>query len=533
MSSSEDHAQYVVLDHIVTPDTNEIALGDQVTRLEPKSMEVLVHLFAHAGEVVSRDQLQDAIWGDVIVGDDSLTNAIIKIRKAFKDNARNPRVIETIPKRGYRLIADVSPIVPSRAEGSKSGSMLVAGAGMLVLIAGLFFAYWPPGEAEPEVVIESDDRVHVAVAQFQNISGDPAQDYLAQGVQQSILNGLVGVQQVVASQLNAGSSADFHLEGNVLRAADRIRIDTRLSDAQTGVILSTQRHDRAFSDLLEVQALIEADIVAALALDIDLAQRTAQSRGLTDSIDAYDLFLQARAALLPRDPQSNTRARRLYQQAITRDPNFARAYGGLALTHAADFRNGWVNDTEHALEQAQAMAETALSIDPNLPEQYWVIGYVQTQKRNFTAAEAALNEARKRDPGYADALALLGGIRTYAGQPADTLPLLREAIRLRPNGGYLYYLLLGRAYYFLDDCAQAMINLGEASTRNPSNLEAHIYMAACLVRQGDIAGAEWEAEEVLSIEPTFMLESFWATYPMTAQTQIKTLSADARKAGLR
>ncbi len=78
-----------------------------------------------------------------------------------------------------------------------------------------------------------------------------------------------------------------------------------------------------------------------------------------------------------------------------------------------------------------------------------------------------------------------------------------------------------------------MINLGEASTRNPSNLEAHIYMAACLVRQGDIAGAEWEAEEVLSIEPTFMLESFWATYPMTAQTQIKTLSADVRKAGLR
>ena len=206
------------------------------------------------------------------------------------------------------------------------------------------------------------------------------------------------MQQIAASQLGTGVAADYYLEGNVLRAGERIRIDTRLSDAETGVILSTQRHDRAFSDLLEVQALIEADLVTALALDIDLAHRTAQSRGLTDSIEAYDLFLQARAALLPRDPQSNTRARALYQQAIQRDPSFARAYGGLALTHAADFRNGWVRDTDHALQQAQAMAETALGIDPNLPEQYWVIGYVQTQRRNFTAAEAALNEARKTRP---------------------------------------------------------------------------------------------------------------------------------------
>ena len=533
MPSSEDHAQYVVLDHIVTPDTNEIALGEQVTRLEPKSMEVLVHLFAHAGDVVSRDQLQDAIWGDVIVGDDSLTNAIIKIRKAFKDDARNPRVIETIPKRGYRLIADVSPLVPQPVIARKPGRALVAGAALLVLIAGFFVALWQPDDPIEQVVVKADDRVHVAVARFQNMSGDPAQDYLAQGVQQSILNGLVGVQQVVASQLNTGSSADYHLEGNVLRAADRIRIDIRLSDAATGVILSTQRHDRAFSDLLEVQALIEADVVAALALDIDLAHRTAQSRGLTDSIDAYDLFLQARASLLPRDPQSNTRARSLYQQAILRDPNFARAYGGLALTHAADFRNGWVSDTDHSLEQAQTMAETALSIEPNLPDQYWVIGYVQTQRRNFTAAEAALNEARKRDPGYADALALLGGIRTYTGQPADTLPLLRDAIRLQPNAGYLYFLLLGRAYYFLDDCDQALINLGEASTRNPSNLEAHIYMAACMVRQGDIEGAEWEVEEVLSLDPMFTLKAFWATYPMISQTQIMALNADAGKAGLR
>ena len=130
-------------------------------------------------------------------------------------------------------------------------------------------------------------------------------------------------------------------------------------------------------------------------------------------------------------------------------------------------------------------------------------------------------------------MALLGGIRTYAGQPADTLPLLREAIRLRPDAGYLYFLLLGRAYYFLDDCKQALINLGEASTRNPSNLEARIYIAACKVKQGDVAEGAWEVEEVLSIEPSFSLESFWATYPMISQSQIMALTSDLGKAGLR
>ena len=186
MPSSADHPQYVVLDHIVTPDTNEIALGEQVTRLEPKSMEVLVHLFAHAGEVVSRDQLQDAIWGDVIVGDDSLTNAIIKIRKAFKDDARNPRVIETIPKRGYRLIADVSPFVPQRAVERKSGSSSCRrgrtargdGRALFSLLArqmtpslrsscGLMTVFMSP------------------LRSFKTSAEIPTQDYLAQGVQQS------------------------------------------------------------------------------------------------------------------------------------------------------------------------------------------------------------------------------------------------------------------------------------------------------------------------------------------------------------
>lgn len=523
--------RYLVLGHVVTPATNEITFEDRAMRIEPKSMEVLVHLLDHAGQVVTRDELQDAIWADVVVGDDSLTNAIIKLRKAFGDDARNPRLIETIPKRGYRLIAVVSP---ADEPGPTSRHMRIGAVAALAALCAML-AIWllednAPPIASPTAAL--DHHIGVAVAPFRNLSGDPAQDYLAQGVEQTILTGLAGIPRIAAMHAGATAAATFRLEGSVHRSEDRLRIDTQLFDTESGIVVTTQRYERAFSDILAIQAEIETDIVSALALEIDLADRTAQSRGLTESIEAYDLFLQARSALLPRDRAGNLRARALYQRAIARDPNFARAYGGLALSYAADYRNGWSDNGPDVLERAMSMAETALGIQPNLPAQYWVVAYVETQRRNLPEAVAALDTALQLDPGYADAYALLGGVRTYEGKPEQSVPLLREAMRLRRDGGYLYFLLLGRAYYFLDDCDQALINLTEAVERNPANLETHIYLAGCLVRQGDGDGAEWEALEILGLDPEFLISGFFDTYPMLAHNQIAALSADLRSAGV-
>jgi Tfp pilus assembly protein PilF len=135
------------------------------------------------------------------------------------------------------------------------------------------------------------------------------------------------------------------------------------------------------------------------------------------------------------------------------------------------------------------------------------------------------------DPFYADAYALLAGVKTYAGQPESSVPLLREAIRLNPEAGYLYYLLLGRAYYFMQDCEQAKINLQEASARNPASVEARLYMAACLVDAGELGDAQWEVEEVLNMAPSFSIESFFISYPMTDREQIETLTHGLNMAG--
>ena len=133
---------------------------------------------------------------------------------------------------------------------------------------------------------------------------------------------------------------------------------------------------------------------------------------------------------------------------------------------------------------------------------------------------------------YADAYGLMGGIYTYIGEPAKTIPLLRTALRLNPDGGYLYFLLLGRAYLFENDVEQALINLREAQARNPDDLETRVFLAAALVARGDLPAAEWEADQIRMRVEGFALRAWLETYPMTSARQQQRLLELHAKLGL-
>ncbi len=542
-------SELVVGDCVVRPSTNEIVRDGETLHLEPKSMEILAYLIARRGEVVSRDELHEQVWPGVYVGDDSLTAAIIKIRRALADDARDPQYVETIPKRGYRLIAPVRETGAPIAEGahpapSKGPSRRLAFAAFAILAIALVGAvtafYWPtpPTNNEARTTAQSQDRVAIGVAPFVNASKNATQDYLARGIADSILTDLaqapdLAVQHFVPAR--AGDTSpdfDYLLEGSVLRSGDVIRINSRLVDAKSGRVLNSLRFDRPFADLFTIEDEIRKNVLEKLKRGISAAEHSRKARGYTENLAAYDLFLKAQRALLVRTRETNLTARTLYRQAIDKDPNFARAYGGLALTYAAEFRNGWVKDRQVALSAALKYAKTAIGIASDLPEQYWVVGYVNTQQRKYDEGRAALKKAIDIDPGFADAYALSGGIETYRGNPAETVPLLRTAIRLNPHAGYLYFMLLARAYYFLNDFEQAEINLKEAISRNPQNVEVHLYRAATLLRLSKADDAAWEAEEVKSIEPAFNLDAWSNAYPMARGKQLDLLLADLRKAGL-
>ena len=172
------------------------------------------------------------------------------------------------------------------------------------------------------------------------------------------------------------------------------------------------------------------------------------------------------------------------------------------------------------------------SFDPDLAEVNWALGFIHAQARRHLEAIAALQRAVEINPSFADAYALMGGVHTYLGQPAKSIPLLRTAMRLDPAAGYLYYLLLGRAYLFQGDVEQALINLREAAARNPADIETHLFLAAALVQGGNQRSAQWEVEEIRTLQPGFSLATWLAEYPLASEPLRQRLRSMLSQAGL-
>jgi len=544
----------------VDRETNELRRGSEAVHIEPKAMDVLVLLAERVGRVVSREQLFAAVWPGVVVGDDALTQSIIKLRRVLGDDPRSPAYIETISKRGYRLIAPVvrqgeapetaprrlgvagspEPAPRLRRHGLETG--LLAGV-VLAMIAGAAYYYHtrlpeaPVETATDATNARPSDWVTVTVMPFESLGPDGDQAYLARGISDTLmtdlsrLSDLRVIQPSGAPTRAAAQHARYRVSGSVQRESGTLRINVHLTDTKTGEQLWSRRFEQPFSDLFTMQDEIIARLVEVLPAKISDVERRRLAKRYTSSLEAYDDFLRAQSLFLVRGDEENERARALYRKALELDPKFARAYAGLAMTYAMEYRLRPSAGTS-ALDRALELAETARAIDPDIPEVYWALGFVQTQGRRHDKAIEALERAIRLEPSFADGYALLGGIDTYVGQPAKSIPLLRTAMRLNPDGGYLYFLLLGRAYLFENDLEQALINLRAAVKGNPVDLESHLYLAAALVATGDESGAKWEADEIRSLESGFSARRWLETYPMTDVGQKARLVALLGKAGL-
>jgi tetratricopeptide (TPR) repeat protein len=340
----------------------------------------------------------------------------------------------------------------------------------------------------------------------------------------------------LGAQPGAESPADalasrYLVSGSVQRVEDRLRLHVHLTDAQTGKQLWSERFDRPLSAFFAMQEELGPKILQILPAKVSEAELRRVAQRHTRNLEAYEDFQRGQAALLVRQRAANETAREMFRRAIALDATFARAYAGLALTFAADFRNRWAADGPAALDRAFEMARTAHQMNPDIPETYWVLAFVHVERRQHEQALQYLETAVKLYPSFADGYALMAGVNTYIGRPAQTVPLMRTAMRLNPQAGYLYFLLLGRAYLFLGDLEQARVNLEHALSRNPLNLETHVYMAALHVASGDNAAAAWEAEEIRSLQPGFSTRSWLATYPMSdGAQQAKLVEALAKLA---
>jgi len=462
-------------DWTIEPTLNRLSAPGKTVKLEPKAMSVLVYLAGRPGQVVSRDALLAAGWPGVVVGDDSLTQVVIKLRKALGDVPGKPAYIQTISKGGYRLVAPVirtEEIASARArpdsesldDERKRRVHWMAAASVAALLLAAAGGWWISGERLTEVApaqlpmagfeAARTAQPTVAIKPFEALGNDPEAALLAQGMTADLVTDLskvFGLSVIGVATMGGAAGGEtstdpvptrYLVSGSVQRIDERLRVHVHLTDAQTGKQVWSERFDRALGAFFSIQEELGPKILETLPAKVSEAELRRVAQRYTRNLEAYELFQRGQSALLVRQRAENETAREMFRRAIALDAAFARAYAGLALTYAADYRNQWTGDGAAALDRALEMARTAHEINPDIRETYWVLAFVYMERRQHEQALQYLETAVRLYPSFADGYALMGGINTYVGHPTDTVRLLRTAMRLDPQAGYLYFLLL-------------------------------------------------------------------------------------------
>lgn len=552
---------FQVGDWLVDPAAGQIAKGGVAVKLEPKVMEVLSYLADRQGELVTREDLERDVWRGAVVGYDSITAAVIKLRKALTDDARRPRYIATIPKRGYRLIATVQAHAPGPEANNAAGTSASASAPTpsranlsrwllsafaLVLLLATSFLFYPDKQTQDGSV--SGLPPSIVVLPFVNLTGDPDQASFVDGMTDDMitdLSRLSSLQTMAANtsftykdrdvqpqELGEELDIDFVLDGSIRRRGDGLRITARLIDAKTGVQKWAARYDRPTSQVFEVQDEVTHSIVAALALRISDQERQRLAQRSTDNLKAYDAFLEGQALSKLGTTESNQRAQGAYLRAIESDPRYGRAYGALAFTMAVAFRRGWTDTPVETLDRALELAQKGVALDDSVPQTHWALGYVYLMRKELEHAEAAAMRSIAVAPNYADGYGLLALINNNLGRPEKAIEQIHKGVQLNPYYTWDYPYNLGRAYYSLGRYEEAIASLEQAQERNPNAAPIKSFLITSYVRAGRQGDAEWLAEELQMLNPSETVSHTEKSIPISDPALKQAFLDDLRAAGL-
>ena len=465
---------------------------DREVELRPKSFEVLCYLVEHAGRVVTKEELIKTVWPNVVVTDELLTRCVSDVRNAIGDS--DQKIIKTVPRRGYRFAAPVSPLgidsatVPSTA-GATAGAMLVGS-----------------DARRPEPPIP--DRPSIAVLPFANFSGDPQQEYFCDGITEDIITNLSRFSELFVIARNStfrykGKTVDVRqigrelgvrhvLEGSIRRDGDRVRINAQLIDAATGAHRWAERYDREIKDVFAVQDEVARAIVAVLAAYVKKAEAERTLLKPPATWEAYDYYLRGAEAYSlnagERTAASLHEARRLLEQSLLIDPGYARAYAMLAWTYVHTYNQPWDGDylNPAMLDRGYELAGKAVRLDGNLPEAHAHLGWVLLFKVQHEAAIAEFECAFALNSNFIDHR--FANVLAHAGESARAIEVLQANIRLDPfRPMHLGY--LGHAYYVLGRYADAVPPLRECASRLPNHQIVHLWLAAAYAQLGRFAEA--------------------------------------------
>ena len=458
----------------------------------------------------------------------------------------------------YRVLLEseagaVSAAKPVQARKSWTRPALAAGLGALAVVAGVLFWQrpWAP-DVEPasieRMAFPLPEKPSIAVLPFDNLSGDPEQEYFADGMTDDLitdlsrLSGLFVIARnsvftyknkpVKVQQVAEELGVRYVLEGSVRRVGGQVRINTQLVDATTGRHLWAERYDRDYKDIFALEDEVIGRIVSALAVELTDSEQAQQDRRReTDNLEAYDLVLQARKLLTRFDRKAATEARDLLDRAIGLDPGYAEAHSLLGLYYFDAWRL-WGESRDKNLARALDLGTTSVELSPFDPAPHVLLAQIHQFRREFDAANVEADAAFALEPNDAITLANLGSMLRYAHRAEEAVEVVERAIRLDPYHPPNYLEWLGDAYFLLgryDDCVQAT---ERGVALDPDFVALHAVAAKCYAMLGNEQKAQDAAAKILRANPRFTLKAFASYVPFSEERDLQRNIEMLRQAGV-
>jgi adenylate cyclase len=476
---------------------------DGEVALRPKPFEVLRFLIENAGRLVPRDEIFEAVWRNVTVTEESLTQCVSEIRQALGDSGQF--IIKTMPRRGYLFAVPVN----KGARGDRDAGPTAQPAEN------------PPSSTADVIVTPPMQRTlrepAIAVLPFTNLSGDPAQEYLSDGFTEDIINGLSYFSElsviarassfsykgraidvrVVGQELGVG----YLVEGSVRRFGDRIRITAQLVDTRSGGRRWAERVDRTVGEIFAVQDEITQSIVRIAVAHLGQAERERVSQKAPTSWTAYDLALQGdeayRAYRVSWALDKLHEARRFYAEARKVDADNAAICAKLAFSYVSSYHGPADQEcgNRSILEQGYDLAERAVGLDPNLTLARANLGWALMWMRQHDAAISEYEKAFALNPNFSDPI--FGLVLVTAGEASRALGFVQEHLRLDPFHPPQLHAIRGHALFMLKRYREAVAPLRECVRRAPAAPMGRAWLAASLVRLGEGEEAKAVAADIL------------------------------------
>lgn len=491
---------------MLDPERRELTLRGQAVTAGPQVFDLLLHLLRNRDRVVGKDELLQAVWSGRIVSESTITSHINAARKAVGDNGDDQRLIRTIARKGFRFVGAVEPDqaeemhLPARPDPNEHVANRPAAAQLAPL---------PP------------EKPSITVLPFQNLSGDPEQDYFADGVVEDIIAALSRIRwlfvigrnssfalrarRLEAKEAGQELGARYVLEGSVRKSGNKVRITGQLIDATTETQLWAERFEGTLDDIFALQDQIAESVVGAIAPQLERAEIERAKRKPTESLDAYDYYLRGMAKLHAGTRDAIAAALPLFDKAIERDPEFASAYAMAAWCHLWRKVNGWMVDRPREIAEGVRLARLAVELGRDDAVALTRAGHALSHfTGDLDAGIALIDRAMQLNPNLASAWFLGGFLRALNGETSSALEHFTHAARLSPLDPEMFRVQVGMAlaHFFAGDFDAAVTWAERASGNLPGLLVAAAVTAASHALAGRTDHARLAKERLLTLDPS-------------------------------